>query len=235
MANPPPLIDSSYEQFYAKRAGLRVYPTEFVVRTFLANYPGLKFRKPAAGDRVLDIAFGDGRNTVFLCEQGYAVSGIEITGGIVQQTGERLAKLGHQADLRVGRNSSIPFDDGHFDYVLACHCCYYCDEGETFADNMREYARVMKPGGWLVASVASRSSYIFKNAIALEDGSLRIQADPMATVTAIACKDFPATTRSRPTSRPGSSIFLSALRTTITTVFRSVCFGLFAKKRDENN
>ncbi len=56
MVNPPPAIDQSYEQFYAKRAGLRVYPTEFVVRTFLANYPGLKFRKPVAGDRVLDIA-----------------------------------------------------------------------------------------------------------------------------------------------------------------------------------
>lgn len=178
MANPPLHIDSSYELFYAKRAGLRVYPTEFVVRTFLASYPSLKFRKPIPGDRVLDIAFGDGRNTVFLCDQGYAVSGIEITEGIVRQTGERLAKLGHQADLRVGRNSSIPFENGYFDHILACHCCYYCDDGETFADNMKEYARVMKPGAWLVASVASRSSYIFKDALALEDGSLRIQADP---------------------------------------------------------
>ena len=154
MANPPPTIDNSYEQFYAKRAGLKVYPTEFVVRTFLASYPGLSFRKPQPGDRVLDIAFGDGRNTVFLCDQGYAVSGIEITEGIVRQTGERLSKLGHQAELRVGRNSHIPFEDDHFDHVLACHCCYYCDDGETFADNMKEYARVMKPGAWLVASVA---------------------------------------------------------------------------------
>lgn len=147
MANTPLQINSSYERFYAERSGLRVYPTEFVVRTFLANYPNLKYLKPVSGDRVLDIAFGDGRNTVFLCDQGYVVSGIEITEGIVSQTIERLEKLGYQADLRVGRNSKIPFEDRYFNHVLACHCCYYCDEGESFADNMNEYARVLKPGG----------------------------------------------------------------------------------------
>jgi len=178
MANPVAAINNHYEQFYSKRVGQRVYPTEFVVRTFLAKYPKLNFPKPITSNQVLDVAFGDGRNTVFLLDQGYAVSGVEITEGIVRQTGERLAKLGHHADLRVGRNSKIPFDDSYFDCLLACHCCYYVDEGETFADNIKEYARVMKPGAWLVASVASCDSYIFKNAISLKDGSLRIQGDP---------------------------------------------------------
>ncbi len=178
MKNTTTHIDNNYERFYAQREKIRVYPNEFVLRTFLAKYPDLSFRKPLPGERILDIAFGDGRNTVFLCEQGYAVSGIEVTDGIVSQTEKRLDQLGYKADLRVGRNSNIPFPDGHFDYLLACHCCYYCDDGETFADNLNEYSRVMKSGAWLVASVASLSSYIFNNAISLDDGSLRIQTDP---------------------------------------------------------
>ncbi len=93
------------------------------------------------------MGFGDGRNTAFLCDQGWAVSGIEITQGIVDQTADRLKNLGHSADLRVGRNSRIPFGDDYFDTILACHCCYYCDEGDSFADNLGEYARVLKTGG----------------------------------------------------------------------------------------
>lgn len=178
MGNHNQKINSSYEQFYARRASPKVYPTEFVVRTFLANYPSLNFRKPNAGDRVLDVAFGDGRNTIFLCDQGLSVSGIEITQGIVDQTNDRLQQLGCGADLRVGRNSRIPFEDEYFDYILACHCCYYCDEEDAFSDNLREYARAMKSGAYLVASVASRASYIFNDAVAIPDGSFRIKKDP---------------------------------------------------------
>lgn len=171
-------IDESYERHYAERASKKVYPTEFVVRTFLANYPRLSFKKPVAGDRVLDVGFGDGRNTVLLADAGLDVSGIEITQGIVDQTRDRMKELGYRVDLQVGRNSLIPYDDGAFDYILACHCCYYCDEGDVLFDNLREYARVLKSGGFLVASVADRSSYIFEDAEQLPDGSMLIKKDP---------------------------------------------------------
>ena len=171
-------INTSYERHYAERTSQRVYPTEFVVRTFMARYPGLNLPKPPVGARVLDVAFGDGRNTAFLAERGYTVSGIEITQGIVDQGTQRMAALGHDVDLRVGRNSAMPYPDAEFDCIVACACIYYCDEGQTMSDNLAEYARVMKPGAYLVTSVADAQSYIFNGAKRLDDGSFTIANDP---------------------------------------------------------
>lgn len=178
MENQTENINSRYQRFYAERANQKVYPTEFVVRTLLATYPELKFQKPIHGNKILDVGFGDGRNAAFLADCGLLVSGIEITQGIVDQTHLRLSKLGHNLDLRVGRNSNIPFEDEEFDYILACHSCYYCDEGQTLLANLIEYARVLKKGGYLIASVANKFSYIFNGAEALPDGSMLVKNDP---------------------------------------------------------
>ena len=51
--------------------------------------------------------------------------------------------------------------------------------------NMTEYARVMKPGSWLIASVAFHESYIFDDATECDDGPLRINTDSMEIVKGI--------------------------------------------------
>ena len=51
-------------------------------------------------------------------------------------------------------------------------------EGQSLLDNLKEYSRVLKTDGFVVASVANRASYIFDGATELDDGSLVVQNDP---------------------------------------------------------
>ena len=171
-------INENYTDFYRKKKHTLIYPTELVVRTFLASYPGLNMRKPTKDSKVLDIGVGDGRNTLFLCEQQYEVYGTEITQEIVDIAKDRIQKNGYSPDLRVGRNSNLPFEDNELDYALACHVCYYCDEGQTMKDNLAEYSRILKKGGYLIASVAHIEGSIFNGAERLEDGNMLIKNDP---------------------------------------------------------
>lgn len=172
-------ITSAYGAYYAKRDAPDVYPVEFVVRTLLGTYPGLNVdRSTYVGAKILDLGFGDGRNMPLLANLGFEIHGVEISSEICEHAAARLDRLGIPADLRVGSNSKIPFEDGAFDFVLACHSCYYVEEGERFDDNLREIARVLRPGGRFIFSLAKSDTYILEGAEKLDDGHCRIVADP---------------------------------------------------------
>lgn len=85
-------IDNNYTKFYKNKNHIFLYPTEFVVRTFLASYPELDMKKLPVKSKILDVGCGDGRNAVFLLEQGFEVYGTEITEEICSHTEERIKK-----------------------------------------------------------------------------------------------------------------------------------------------
>lgn len=184
-------ITEHYDEFYRKRDPIHVYPVEFVVRAFLGNYPRHK-TNPASyvGKRVLDLGFGDGRNMPLLHNLGMDVFGVEITQEICDLAQKRIARLGVDVTLSVGRNHSIPYGDGFFDTVLACHACYYIDPGTHFSDNLREISRVMKPGGFFVFSVPIGTSYIMRDAKDLGDGHMEIARDPYGVRNGYVLKKF---------------------------------------------
>jgi SAM-dependent methyltransferase len=172
-------IRDKYEAFYKARDSARVYPAEFVVRAFLGSYPRLRRDDTSyRGQRILDLGFGDGRNMPLLCDLGMEVHGVEIADEICRRGSERLAALGYAVEVRVGRNHRIPYGDAFFDQILACHACYYVDPGTTFADNLREIARVTRPGGRFVFSAPMGTSYILNGAKPLGDGHMEIANDP---------------------------------------------------------
>lgn len=172
-------VKESYTDFHKTHNPQQVYPSEWVIRTFLGKYPQLSLDKSNyRGAKLLDMGFGDGRNWSLLHNAGFEIHGVEITDEIVSFGNERAKSLGISATLRVGTNSTIPFDDNTFDYILASSSCYYVDSGTTFSDNLGEYQRVLKPGGYLVATLPEAGSSIFEGCVELEDGHVEIRNDP---------------------------------------------------------
>jgi SAM-dependent methyltransferase len=172
-------ITEKYGTFYTRRNPRHVYPVEFVVRAFLGNYPRHK-TDPASytGKSVLDLGFGDGRNMPLLHNLGMRVFGVEISSEICGLTEARMRALGVPIATRVGTNQAIPFDDRFFDFVLACHACYYVTPGSQFKDNVAEIARVLKPGGRFVFSVPMAASYLLQGAEDIGDGHMVVAKDP---------------------------------------------------------
>ena len=172
-------IASAYTEYYKIRNSIHMYPVEFVVRSFLGTYPRLNLDKNKyVGSLILDLGFGDGRNMPLLHNLGFKIYGIEISEQINHLVASRLKEHGIPAILKVGRNISIPFDDKFFQYILACHSCYYIEEDTTFDDNLKEIHRVLTPNGSFICSLPMRDTYILDGAKKLSNGHYRITKDP---------------------------------------------------------
>lgn len=173
------MSEQKYAAFHRKRMGPHLYPTEFLIRTMLGTYPGLTMSRDYVGKNLLDLGFGDGRNMVLFRNLGVNIYGIEPEPETCELVAKRVKELADiECTLVPGSNSSIPFDEGVFDFVVASHSIYYVREGETFADNVREVARVLRPGGWLVASMPDTQNSVLAGAEPLPGGHWRIKADP---------------------------------------------------------
>jgi acetyltransferase-like isoleucine patch superfamily enzyme/SAM-dependent methyltransferase len=172
-------ISSAYSRYYASRNPDYVYPVEFVVRSFLGKYPHLNLDKSKyAGSKILDLGYGDGRNMPLLYNLGFDIYGVEISEEINRLAKARLNKLGIPAVLKVGRNASLPFGSNFFQYILACHSCYYVEESMSFDDNLREIHRVLAPNGLFICSLPMHDTYILHDAEQLSGGHYRIVNDP---------------------------------------------------------
>lgn len=184
-------LNKGYGSFYSNRDPAYVYPVEFVVRALLGTYPRHQ-SAPATyrGQRVLDLGFGDGRNMPLLHNLGMQVFGLEISQEICDLTKARMNRLGVDAMLDIGRNCKMPYGDAFFDRILACHSCYYVDEGTRFDDNIKEMARVLKPGGICIFSAPKSTSYIMRGAIDLGDGHMQIANDPYGVRNGYILKKF---------------------------------------------
>ncbi|RZF24493.1 SAM-dependent methyltransferase [Paraburkholderia sp. UYCP14C] len=114
------------------------------------------YERPAilalAGDvrslHVLDAGCGGGAHAAALVERGALVSGFDFSERLLALA--RL-RLGTQVPLvRADLRASLPYADARFDLVLSALVMHYVEDWST---PLREFRRILKPGGRLVFSV----------------------------------------------------------------------------------
>jgi SAM-dependent methyltransferase len=170
-----------WDRYYRSLSEEYLFPNEFVVRTFLGKYPNHRFEGDFFGKNVCDISCGDGRNLTLLHKLGFNLYATEVTEEICDITRKKLA--GHPdriaVDIRPGFNWELPFEGGFFDYLLSWNALYYMrDEQAGIADHVDEFARILKPGGYLVASVPSPGCHSLAGAQELGDNLIAINTSP---------------------------------------------------------
>src|SRR5581483_1404894 len=98
------------------------------------------FLPPGDGQLALDVATGNGRLAGLLREHGYRVIGLDISAAMLRQAPE------YTRSVAVADAQALPIASGSVAGIL-CHRFLY--HYSTIGPFLREFRRVLVPGGWL--------------------------------------------------------------------------------------
>ena len=98
---------------------------------------------PVEDKRILEVACGTGRFTVMLAERDAEITGLDISGPMLQQGRKKAKAAGvyDHVEFMRGDAARLPFPDNHFDTVLAMRFFHLADTPAAFLAEMRRVAK----------------------------------------------------------------------------------------------
>ena len=108
--------------------------------------------------KVLDAGCGGGRNLVYFLRNVYEVYGIDPNAGAIEMVKELSQSLSPNNPLnnfKVAAAENLPFDDDYFDLVISSAVLHFANNQDHFEKMLRSMWRVLKPGGYFFARLAS--------------------------------------------------------------------------------
>jgi SAM-dependent methyltransferase len=107
------------------------------------------------GEKFLEIGCGGGRCTVALAQRGYLVQAMDSVPGMLDSTQQLVVQAGVRSSVSIGPGDAhgLAFPDSSFAAVLAIGVIPYLHSPQKA---LREMARVLKPGGFLLVTAGNR-------------------------------------------------------------------------------
>ncbi|HEY4324277.1 MAG TPA: class I SAM-dependent methyltransferase [Mucilaginibacter sp.] len=109
-------------------------------------------------DKVLDVGCGGGRNLVYFLNNDFDVYGVDQNAGAIEAVKELARSISSKSSLEnfsVAAAEDLPFASGYFDLVICSAMLHFANSKAHFEDMLTSMWRVLKPGGYFFARLAS--------------------------------------------------------------------------------
>ena len=142
-----------YERLFADDGWVHKYPNVNTVRCELWY-----FRQRQWPGRLLDYGFGSGQEMIYFAQNGYQVYGVEISPTAIDRFHRVVAEQHPELATRVNTcllgpsEDRLPFEDHFFEFIHSNQVVYHLPNESAIRSLIREWYRVLKPGGRLMFS-----------------------------------------------------------------------------------
>jgi SAM-dependent methyltransferase len=140
------------------------WPNEMLVKILSTNR-FCTFDNLNENVKVCEIGSFSGSNLRFFLDKNFVTYGVEINQEMVELGVQNLVRLGYiPPTIVIGDNTNIPHPDAFFDLLVSINTLHYSWENESNLA-IKEFARVVKPGGYAVIETAGQKHFAVKGAL----------------------------------------------------------------------
>lgn len=149
---------SFHEQFWSSR--YREVGEDYLFGTAPTRFMERHAHYLTSGNSALSVADGEGRNSVWLAEQGLKVLALDISPVGIEKARKLAAGRGVTVDFILGDVFNWTWPEAAFDYVVAVFIQFAApsERARLFAD----MARALKPGGLLLLHGYTPQQVVYK-------------------------------------------------------------------------